>query len=117
VAHEQFVIDDEIIGMCCKVLAGIPTDPEYLALEIIDSAARKEDFIKSPHTMKHMETEYFKGNGVTDTKNWDKWINAGSQDAWTRARNIAKKLLAEADHNYLSAEVDSAICRKYDIRL
>jgi trimethylamine--corrinoid protein Co-methyltransferase len=25
VAHEQFVIDDEIIGLCCKVLAGIPT--------------------------------------------------------------------------------------------
>ena len=29
VAHEQYVIDDEIIGMCCKVLSGIEVDPEH----------------------------------------------------------------------------------------
>jgi trimethylamine--corrinoid protein Co-methyltransferase len=117
VAHEQFVIDDEIIGLCGQVLAGIRTDPEYLALEIIDSAARGDDFIKSAHTMKHMKTEYFNGNGVTDTKNLDKWINAGSLDAWTRARDIAKKILARSNPNHLPAEIDSAIRKKYDIRL
>jgi trimethylamine--corrinoid protein Co-methyltransferase len=117
VAHEQFVIDDEIIGLCCKVLAGIPTDPESLALEVIESAAQGEDFIKSAHTMKHMKTEYFNGNGVTDTKNWDKWINAGGLDARVRARNIAKKILAQANETYLADEVDAAIREKYDIRL
>jgi trimethylamine--corrinoid protein Co-methyltransferase len=117
VAHEQFVIDDEIIGMCCKVLAGIPTDSEYLALDVIDAAARGEDFIKSAHTLNHMQTEYFNGNGVTDTKNLDKWIQAGCLDAWMRARDIAKKLLARSDHNYIPSEVDSAIRKKYDIRL
>jgi trimethylamine--corrinoid protein Co-methyltransferase len=117
VAHEQFVIDDEIIGLCCKVLGGIPTDPEYLALEVIDSATRGHDFIKSPHTMQHMKTEYFNGNGVTDTKNLDKWIRTGRLDAWQRARDIAQKVLAHSNYNYLSAEVDSAIRKKYDIRL
>jgi trimethylamine--corrinoid protein Co-methyltransferase len=117
VAHEQFVIDDEIIGMVCKVLAGIPTDPEHLALEVIDSAARGADFIKSAHTMKYMKTEYFNGNGVTDTKNLDKWIDAGSLDAWKRARHIAKKILARPAADYMPAEVDTAIRNKYDIRL
>jgi trimethylamine--corrinoid protein Co-methyltransferase len=117
VAHEQFVIDDEIIGLCCKVLAGIPTDPESMALEVIDSAARGEDFIKSAHTMKHMKTEYYSGNGVTDTKNWDKWIAAGRIDAWVRARNIAKKILARSNATYLADEVDAAIRKKYDIRI
>jgi trimethylamine--corrinoid protein Co-methyltransferase len=117
VAHEQFVIDDEIIGLCCKVLAGIPTDPESMALEVIDSAARGEDFIKSAHTMKHMKTEYYSGNGVTDTKNWDKWIDAGRIDAWVRARNIAKKILARSNATYLADEVDAAIRKKYDIRI
>jgi trimethylamine--corrinoid protein Co-methyltransferase len=117
VAHEQFVIDDEIIGMSCKVLAGIPTEPEYMALEVIDSAARGAEFIKSAHTMKHMKTEYFNGNGVTDTKNLDKWTKAGSLDAWMRARDIAKKILARSNPNHLPAEVDSAIREKYDIRL
>ncbi|MGD2271159.1 MAG: trimethylamine methyltransferase family protein [Desulfobacterales bacterium] len=117
VAHEQFVIDDEIIGLCCKVLAGIPTDPEHMALEVIDAAARGEDFIKSAHTRQHMKTEYFDGNGVTDTKNWDKWVNAGRPDAWMRARDIAKRMLARSNPNHLPDAVDSAIRKKYDIRL
>lgn len=117
VAHEQFVIDDEIIGLSCKVLAGIPTDSEYLALDVIDSAARGNEFIKSAHTMKHMKTEYFIGNGVTDTKNLDKWIKAGRLDAWRRARTIAEEILAQPDPDYLLDEVDSAIRKKYDIRL
>jgi trimethylamine--corrinoid protein Co-methyltransferase len=99
------------------VLAGITTDPESLALEVIESAAQGQDFIKSAHTMKHMKTEYFNGNGVTDTKNWDKWINAGGLDARVRARNIAKKILARTDKTYLADEVDAAIREKYDIRL
>jgi trimethylamine--corrinoid protein Co-methyltransferase len=117
VAHEQFVIDDEIIGMCCKVLSGISTDPEYMALEVIDAAAQGHDFIKSAHTMKHMKTEYFSGNGVTDTKNLDKWIQAGSLDAWKRARDIVKKLLAQSNPTYLPDAIDAAIRIKYDIRL
>jgi trimethylamine--corrinoid protein Co-methyltransferase len=117
VAHEQFVIDDEIIGLSCKVLAGIPTDSEYLALDVIDSAARGNEFIKSAHTMKHMKTEYFIGNGVTDTKNLDKWVKAGRLDAWRRARTIAEETLAQPDPDWLPDEVDYAIRKKYDIRL
>ena len=67
--------------------------------------------------MKYMKTEYFNGNGVTDTKNWDKWINAGGLDARVRARTIAKKILAQANEIYLADEVDAAIREKYDIRL
>jgi trimethylamine--corrinoid protein Co-methyltransferase len=64
-----------------------------------------------------MKTEYFYGNGVTDTKNWDKWVNAGRLDAWTRAREIAKKILARSNPNHMPDEVDSAIRKKYDIML
>jgi trimethylamine--corrinoid protein Co-methyltransferase len=37
VAPEQFVIDDEIIGMACKVLKGIEVDADHLALDAIDT--------------------------------------------------------------------------------
>ncbi|SMC69726.1 Trimethylamine methyltransferase (MTTB) [Desulfocicer vacuolatum DSM 3385] len=35
VALEQYVIDDEIIGNCCKVLKGIEVDDEHLAMDVI----------------------------------------------------------------------------------
>ncbi|MDA3917029.1 MAG: trimethylamine methyltransferase family protein [Deltaproteobacteria bacterium] len=48
IAHEQFVIDDEIIGNCCKVLKGMECDAEHLALEVIDSVGPGGNFMVSP---------------------------------------------------------------------
>jgi len=81
VAYEQFVIDDEIIGMSCKVLDGIPVDDEHLALEAINEVGPGGSFITSPHTLKHMRQEYFNGNGVTEQDSRAKWLEKGSQDA------------------------------------
>ena len=117
VAYEQYVIDDEIIGMSCKVLKGIDVDPEHLALEVIDSVGPGGNFMTSPHTMEHMRKEYFEGNGVSDAKSRDKWTDEGSQDAYKRARAIAKKILAQEEKSYISEEVDKGIRNKFDILL
>jgi len=73
IALEQFVIDDEIIGNCCKVLQGIDCDAEHLALEVIDSVGPGGNFMTTAHTMTHMRSEYYIGNGATDRKSRDKW--------------------------------------------
>jgi trimethylamine--corrinoid protein Co-methyltransferase len=116
IAHEQFVIDDEIIGNCCKVLNGIDVDEEHLALEVIDSVGPGGNFMTAPHTMAHMRKEYFNGNGVTDRKNRDRWVKEGSLDARQRALAIAKKLLAKQTA-YIPDEVDTAIREKFNILL
>ena len=117
VAYEQFVIDDEIIGMSCKVLEGIAVDAEHLALEAIEAVGPGGSFIMSPHTMTHMRQEYFGGNGVCDQNSREKWIEKGSQDAWTRAREIAKNVLAEQEISFIPADVEKAIREKYNILL
>ena len=117
VAYEQFVIDDEIIGMCCKVLEGIQVDDEHLALEAIDQVGPGGSFITSPHTMTHMRREYFSGNGVADQDSREKWLEKGSQDACTRAREIAKKILAREEKSHLPADVEKTIRQKYEILL
>ena len=117
VAYEQYVIDDEIIGMSCKVLEGIPVDAEHLALEAIAEVGPGGSFIMSPHTMAHMRQEYFGGNGVSDQESRERWADKGSLDARTRARNIAKKILAEADTPHIAADVEKAIRAKYNILL
>ena len=116
-AYEQFVIDDEIIGMSCKVLKGIDVDPEHLALEVIDAVGPGGNFMMSPHTLEHMRQEYFDGNGVTDARSRDNWEKEGSQDAFARAREIVRKLLAKEDKFYISRKIDQAIREKFDILL
>ena len=115
VAYEQYVIDDEIIGMCCKVLQGIQVDEAHLALEAIDEVGPGGTFITSTHTMEHMRTEYFSGNGVSDRNNRDDWEEKGSRDARTRAREIAEGILAREEKPYISPELEQEIRKKYDI--
>jgi len=117
VAYEQFVIDDEIIGMCCKILEGIQVDDEHLALEAINQVGPGGSFITSPHTMTHMRQEYFNGNGVADQDSREKWIEKGSQDTRTRAREIAKKIIAGEEKSYIPADVEKTIREKYNILL
>jgi len=117
VAYEQYVIDDEIIGMSCKVLEGIPVDTEHLALEAIEEVGPGGSFIMSSHTMTHMRQEYYGGNGVSDQESREKWSEKGSPDARTRARDIARKILAEAETPHISKDAEKAIREKYNILL
>jgi len=117
VAYEQYVIDDEIIGMACKALQGITVDPEHLALEVIDSVGPGGNFMTTSHTFDHMRDEYFAGNGVADRKSRNKWEKDGSEDARTRARQIVRKILAEPEKSYLPPAADRAIREKFTILL
>ena len=64
-----------------------------------------------------MRTEFFSGNGVTDQNIRDSWIEGGALDTRTRAREIARKILAQEDRPYLSPKVEMAIRKKYEIQL
>ena len=117
VAHEQFVIDDEIIGMACKVLKGIEVDADHLALETIDTVGPAGNFMMAPHTMTYMRREYFRGNGVTDSRSRHQWEQGGSLDTRERARGIARKILAAQETPYIPETIDQAIREKFHILL
>jgi trimethylamine--corrinoid protein Co-methyltransferase len=117
VSYEQYVIDDEIIGMSCKVLKGIDVDAEHLALEVIEEAGPGGNFMTHAHTLKHMRTEYFSGNGVTDRKSRTRWEQDGRLDARERARQIVRKILAQPETPYISAELDAAIRKKFTLHI
>lgn len=117
IALEQFVIDDEIIGNCCRVLKGIDVDADHLALEVIDSVGPGGNFMMAPHTLTHLRAEYYTGNGVTDRNSREKWEKDGSLDARQRARKIAKKILASPKPSYIPEEIDNAIRERFNILL
>ncbi|WP_419659120.1 MttB4: trimethylamin methyltransferase [Desulfosarcina variabilis str. Montpellier] len=117
VAPEQYVIDDEIIGMACKVLKGIEVDAEHLALDVIDTVGPAGNFMMSPHTMKYMRQEYFQGNGVSDRRSRPQWEQGGAMDTRERARQMARKLLAEEQAPYIPADIDKAMRAKFNILL
>jgi len=99
------------------VLTGIEVDADHLAMEVIDSVGPAGNFMMSPHTMKHMRSEYFQGNGVTDSKSRHQWEQGGSLDARERARNIARKILEAPETPYIPEEIDRSIREQFNILL
>lgn len=117
VAYEQYVIDDEIIGMCCRVLKGIDVDPEHLALEVIDSVGPGGNFMMEEHTLDHMHDEYYEGSEVSDKLSREKWMENGALSTRERAKNIARQILNREEKSYLPEDIDKKIREDYEIFL
>jgi len=117
VAYEQYVMDDEICGMACKVLKGIVVDDAHLAIDAIDQVGPGGNFMVSPHTLAHMRSEYFIGNGITDRSLRQKWEAQGCRDARTRARERVRAILSEPAVSYIPDAVDSRIRAAFAIRI
>jgi len=94
VAAEQFVIDNEILGMAMRVVAGIEVNDETLALDVIDQVGPGGHFLLSDHTLRHIRSEFYYPSSVVDRQSWELWHAAGALDARQRARAIARDILA-----------------------
>jgi trimethylamine--corrinoid protein Co-methyltransferase len=116
VAYEQFVIDDEIIGMALRLLEGIQIDGETLGLEALREVGPSGNFLSSMHTVKFMRQEYFRQtHGDRQTR--EAWENSGSLDGRERARRKAKEVLKTHLPKGLDAKIDQEIRKRFDIRL
>lgn len=117
VAFEQYIIDDEIIGASCKLLKGICIDEEHLAYNAIKQVGPGGHYLMSPHTLKHMRTEYFEGNGISHTGNRNIWEKGGCLDTWQRATEIAKSIIYSEDIPKISKDIEAKIRDEFDIAL
>ncbi len=117
VAYEQYIIDDEIIGMCTRVLEGIIVDDEHLAIEAIADVGPGGNYLMSPHTLDHMRSEFFTGNGITDGHFRDIWAADGSLDTRERARGMARKILQHDPYPKIDKRIDKIIRDDFDIRM
>lgn len=59
VAYDKLVMDDEILGMCQRVLRGIEVNDDTLATELIIEKGPGDNFMAEEHTVRHMREEFF----------------------------------------------------------
>jgi len=116
VAYEQYVIDDEIIGMALRLLKGIQIDGDTLGLEALREVGPSGNFLSSMHTVKFMRQEYFRQT-LGDRRAREAWEESGSLDGRERARRKAKEILETHLPKRLDAKIDQEIRRRFDIRL
>jgi len=114
VAYEQYVIDDEIIGMALRLLKGIRIDEETLGLDAIREAGPAGNYLSSPHTVRFMRQEYFRPS-VADRRNREAWEAAGAPDGRERARRLAERILETHRPVTIDPAVDGEIRKRFNI--
>jgi len=107
-SFEQMVIDAEMLEMTARIFEGVPVDDERLALEVIGHVGAGGHFLGEEHTRRHFRTEFYYPT-LADTEAYDAWVKKGALDAYARATERWKKLLASYQEPALDPAVDAAL--------
>ncbi|MEM9013155.1 MAG: trimethylamine methyltransferase family protein [Pseudomonadota bacterium] len=114
-SFEGFVLDNEMHAAIYRTLRGIEVDEETLGFEAIRETVRGEGhFLGHAQTHSAMERDYVYPT-LADRDAPAIWGEKGALQAWQRARDRARTILAEHRPDYLSEAQDSAIRSRFRI--
>jgi len=85
--YGQMVIDDEIIGMMERVLAGIEVTDETLAVDLIQEVGPGEAYLSRKHTLERFEKEHYLPR-ILYRESYDSW---SAQDPRTCAKGPKRR--------------------------
>jgi trimethylamine---corrinoid protein Co-methyltransferase len=114
VSYEQMALDNDIILMVKRALRGIDTGADRLGLEAITRVGPGKHYLEDEHTLRYMRSEYAIPR-LAERRNRRVWEEAGALDARGRAALLVDKLLAQAPHSLLPAEVDQALRARFGV--
>jgi trimethylamine--corrinoid protein Co-methyltransferase len=93
VSPEKLVIDAEAIGMAQRLVQGIGTPTETLAIELLAGVNFRGEFLKHKATRRLFAAEQYLPSGVIDRSSLRGWQESGRLDMSLRARTRAMELL------------------------
>lgn len=92
VSYEKILIDEELIGMAKRIVAGIDLTKEALAFDVIRDVGPRGHFLDHEHTLRHFRREQFFPRLLV-REAYEDWEAAGRKRAEERARDMASELL------------------------
>jgi len=106
-SHLQLVMDDEIHGIV-KLVCGIATDQEHVAVEAINRVGPGGNFLIDDLTLKYFKAErYFPKLLLRETRST--WESKGAKSFRDRARERVKHILATHEPNPLDPKVSKEL--------
>lgn len=103
-SYEKLVIDNDIIGMVMRAVQGIEVTEETLAFDIIKQVGPGGHFVSKRHTRRHARSELYRPQH-SDRNHRTKWTEAGAKDAWQRATDKVRQILAKPARTFIPTEI------------
>jgi trimethylamine--corrinoid protein Co-methyltransferase len=110
VSYEKLVMDNEILGMCDRVLKGIEVTDAKLALDLLLAKKPGEDFLAEAHTVEHMRGEFYMPR-LANRQKRERWDTGQTELA--RARQIVEQVRTREHGSCLDDDVRLAILADY----
>jgi trimethylamine--corrinoid protein Co-methyltransferase len=112
ISYEQYVIDNEIIGMIRRLLAGINVDKDTIGLDVIEKVGPGGNYIMEEHTVDHMMKEFFYPE-LSVRSIFDVWEKEGRPSMMSRANSMVKEILEEEKDGLLDINLISEIKKAF----
>jgi len=110
VSYEKLVIDNEILGMCQRVLRGIEVTDETLATDVICRKGPGEDYLTEDHTLEHMRDEFYMPRLANRQKREQMTDDA---DTLGRAQAVIRQLRSRRPESRLESSVRKDLLRTF----
>lgn len=110
VSYEKMVMDNEILGMCRRVLKGIEVNDETLAADLIIEKGPGTDYLDSEHTIRHMRREFYEP-AISNREKRDGAYRG--EDALVRAKEWVAELRSREPELLLPQDIREHILAVY----
>ena len=110
VSYEKLVIDNEILGMCQRVLRGVEVNDEKLATDLIIEKGPGKDFLAEEHTVRYMREEFFFPKLANRTK---REALEPDSDALSHAKSFVRKIRQNGQESRLAPAIREQILKAF----
>jgi trimethylamine--corrinoid protein Co-methyltransferase len=93
-SFEKIVMDCEMLQHMAVMLQPLKIDRIEIGIEAMDEVGPGGHFFGSSHTIERYKNAFYQPF-LSDWKNYESWVEAGSKNATMRATEIWQKILAE----------------------
>jgi len=92
ISYEQYVIDNELLGMIYRAISGMSVTKDTLGFDTIKQVGPGGNYVIQEHTIEHMMDEFFYPN-LSVRCNFDIWEERGRPNMLSRANEVVHSIL------------------------
>ena len=111
IAFEQYVIDNELLGMIERILRGVDVSDATLGLDAISQAGPGGNYVMADHTVAHMFDEFFYPQ-LAVREQYDRWADRGRPTPLTKAKVLVDQYL-QAPAMHLPADTVARLRKRF----
>jgi len=106
---EKLLLDHEMCGMAARLLRGIDTSDEALAVDVIKEVGHEGKFLSHRHTLKWFGKEQYIPSSVIDRSTRREWADLGQKSCRQRAIDKIPELIKSYKGKVLSREAEEKL--------